>query len=259
MAIPDMEKTNNRMGFMFNKIGTSFDYWFSSLPSSSKPLLDLGAAYGVHTLHALRHGRDVIAVDCDESHLSELQERAKLLLDHERTEGRVQGALVRTLHGRLPCKEILGEGSVSGVLLSEVVHFIRPAEVQEVFDDVFSWLEPGGLFVVTAVGITRLRNAVERSGFTVRSGRTVSETLAFIEQGSDDEVLEGAPGFVISPQEYKWSHITPGWCYFLSTREVSLYAKRAGFHIERLDYINADKYPTGIAENSTVLLVAKKL
>ena len=42
----------------------------------------------------------------------------------------------------------LGDGSLSGVLAAQVLHFFDSPEAEQAFRSVFRWLEPGGKFFV---------------------------------------------------------------------------------------------------------------
>src|SRR6186997_1000039 len=64
-------ETKNRKGFTYHL--TSFGKAFvNAAAKASKPVMDIGAAYGVATLPALLTGAKVIAVDIEEKHLSSI-------------------------------------------------------------------------------------------------------------------------------------------------------------------------------------------
>lgn len=256
-----VEPTNNKKGFMFLKIGESAQYWLDSLPHSEKPLLDIGAAYGVHTIHAINAGRHVIALDCDQSHLAELRRRVESLQSNPRAEANVSlGALRGTVRATLPCSDACAADSVSGVLISEVLAFMRPGEPQVVFNDVFRWLQPGGRLVVTAASSTCLEHSVNVRGFQLANGRSLDEALQLL-RASPNVLLDAAPGFLQLNKDYKFSAQLPESLYYLSTSELELMAESAGFQVERVSYISPKKYPKLPDSNrtdETVLLVARK-
>lgn len=256
-----LEPTKNKMGFMFFKIGESADHWLESLPHSNKPLLDIGAAYGIHTIHALKNGRDVIALDCDEPHLAELRRRVSAAESHSAngTEKKM-GKLSGTIFAKLPSPDALSEGSVSGVLISEVFHFMRPGQPQHVLRDVFRWLEPGGRVVVTTASSLDLEQKLAVDGIRLANGRSLEETQRIMSKPADIQ-LDAAPGLLTFADGYKFRDKVPGFMYTLSTTEVELMAKRAGFHAERVSYISTGKYPNFSKSElvgETVLLVARK-
>lgn len=260
LALAPHEPTLNKSGFSFLQIPHEIHYWLTSLPQSRRPLLDIGAAYGVHTLHALSSPRDVIALDSHAPHLAILRARTRRLLADAAAATTPVGRLRRTVVATVPDETVLPARSVAGVWMSEMLHFLRPAVVQRVFDDVFRWLEPGGRFVTLSVSAMGLEDGVKRFGFRLRGGRALEDVLKLYAKG-DRELIDGAPGYVTFADGHPLFKSTPGFMYLLSTREVGIYARRAGFVVEKTAYVRSSKYWTENAENKgngTVLLVARK-
>lgn len=261
MAAMGLERTNNKKGFMFLRIGESASYWLNSLPHSSSPLLDLGAAYGVHTIHALKAGRDVVAVDMDEVHIAELRVRVDDYLRSPAAQnGAGPGRLVDATVATLPEPAICQEDSVAGVLVAEVLHFMKPGQLQPLFSDIYRWLEPGGRVVVTAAASQRAKVEVftSKMGYKLSNDRTVDDVDKMISTASGEELAKAAPAFMELPEASPFRANVNSHLYLMSTKEVKAFAKEAGFQIERCSYITPQKYPDKKVEGETVLLVARK-
>jgi 2-polyprenyl-3-methyl-5-hydroxy-6-metoxy-1,4-benzoquinol methylase len=68
-------KTLNGMGFMTSTLDEYSQDFARFAPSAPGPALDVGAAYGVATLEALKNGAHVIANDLDVRHLEILRDQ----------------------------------------------------------------------------------------------------------------------------------------------------------------------------------------
>ena len=261
MAAMGLERTKNKTGFMYLRIGESATHWLNSLPHSSSPLLDLGAAYGVHTLHAMKAGRDVIAVDMEQAHIDDLRVRADDYAKSSAAENSTgPGKLVRATVATLPDPSVCADESVAGVLLSEVIHFMRPGQPQVVFSDIFRWLKPGGRLVVTTAASKgpKVEEFANKAGFKLNGERSVEEAIDMISTASGPELVKAAPTFMELPQDSPMRKFVCGILYLMSTKEVETMAKEAGFKVERCRYITTGKYPDKTIKGETVLLVAKK-
>ncbi len=131
-------ETRNKKGFSYTL--TSFGKAFiNAAAKASKPVMDIGAAYGVATLPALLTGAKVIAVDIEEKHLLAISNSVN---------GPLRNQLV-TLAERFPHFELLPE-SLSAVYMSQVLPFLTGEEIEDGIRKLYDWLIPGGeAFVVT--------------------------------------------------------------------------------------------------------------
>ena len=130
--------TNNKKGFTYEL--TSFGKAFINVASkSSRPVMDIGAAYGIATLPAVLTGAKVIAVDIEDKHLDTL--RASLdtmLLPH-----------LETRKARFPDFD-MPSGSLGAVYMSQVLPFLTGKEIELGAHKIYDWLAPGGeVFVVS--------------------------------------------------------------------------------------------------------------
>lgn len=131
-------ETKNQKGFTYTL--TSFGKAFiNAAAKASKPVMDIGAAYGVATLPALLTGAKVIAVDIDDKHLSSIANSVN---------GPLCNQLV-TLKERFPHFD-LPPASISAAYMSQVLPFLTGPEVEQGIQKIYDWLVPGGeAFVVT--------------------------------------------------------------------------------------------------------------
>lgn len=130
--------TKNKKGFTYQL--TSFGKAFINFASkSTKPVMDIGAAYGVATLPALLAGAKVIAVDIEDNHLRALEESVNGPLR----------ARLHTVQKRFPDFDVPSE-SIGAVYMSQVLPFLTGDEIETGAKKIYDWLVPGGeVFVVS--------------------------------------------------------------------------------------------------------------
>jgi chorismate-pyruvate lyase/SAM-dependent methyltransferase len=131
-------ETKNRKGFTYtlSSFGKAF---INAASKSSKPVMDIGAAYGVATLPALLTGAKVIAVDIEEKHLLAIADSVDITHRNQ----------LMTLREKFPHFD-LPPHSLSAVYMSQVLPFLTGTEVENGIQKIYDWLVPGGeAFVVT--------------------------------------------------------------------------------------------------------------
>ena len=131
-------ETKNQKGFTYTL--TSFGKAFiNAAAKASKPVMDIGAAYGVATLPALLTGAKVIAVDIEEKHLLSIANSVNSPLRNQ----------LITLRERFPHFDLL-PNSLSAVYMSQVLPFLSGTEIEDGIQKIYDWLIPGGeAFVVS--------------------------------------------------------------------------------------------------------------
>jgi SAM-dependent methyltransferase len=132
--------TLNGHGFMELELNAISRRMVDSCPRLDGPVLDIGCAYGVATVAALRRGAAVVACDMDERHLRVLRHR---------TPRRHRGQL-RTVAGVLPNVDF-PPGSFAAIHCSRCLHFLLPDELRAALGKMRGWLRSGGraYFVTT--------------------------------------------------------------------------------------------------------------
>lgn len=265
----NVEKTANDRGFMFLRPLDSFHYWTSSLPYSHLPLLDLGSAYGVNTFHGMLAGRDVIAADMDPTHLKFVRKGAEVL--KRESNDRPLGRLIDTKVVTLPYSDAMQEESVSGILLSEVLHFFRPGEPEGIIKDAYKWLCPGGNLVVACASWRMFDHEVIQKFFKL-DGDHCLETMRELITAADEsasamtrEDLATIPPFYMIEKDKNVAKKRTGYTFdrnllLHSISHLNLMAKNAGFEVVKSCYISPKRYPRvpKDVDGETALLVARK-
>ncbi len=115
---------------------------FVSFSSTIKsPVLDIGAAFGLTSINALKKGATVI---CNEKEKKQLEYicHIKSITDEEKKR-------LYLKHGSI--LEIdFPNNSLGAIHISRVMHFFKPNEVELFFQKAYNWLIPNGrLFIIT--------------------------------------------------------------------------------------------------------------
>jgi len=223
---PDMPKqwveglvpTMNDKGFMFEVIDDYAKAFIEFAGSSPDDAAEIGCAYGIATIAALKGGARITACDMEPRHLEVLKSRAPEAL---------HGNL--TLHpGILPDID-LPEAHFGSLLCSRVLHFLPGDEIEQSVRNMYRWLKPGGrLFLVadTPYGIWR----------------------KFIPTWEDNKAKdERWPGMMIPPVRYlpyepSDEDVGPPVMNLLDPDLLQRTAEEAGFIVERCSYINRDDF-----------------
>jgi len=139
--------TMNDKGFMFEVLDEYADEFIAFAGASEFEAVEVGCAYGVASIAALRAGATISACDMDTRHLEVLQSRVPAaLLDR-----------LTLVTGKLPDID-LPESHFGSLLCSRVLHFLRGEDIERSVANMHRWLRPGGrLFLIadTPYGIWR--------------------------------------------------------------------------------------------------------
>src|ERR1043166_6915185 len=135
------------MGYMSSVLDPVSSAFIDFAAKSSYLSLEIGAAYGVATIEALKKGATVIANDLDERHLKILKER---------TPAKFRSRL-KVQIGRFPNELRIEDNSLGGILISRVCHFLSAAEIESGFERMFQWLRSNGrVFVIAETSVQNL-------------------------------------------------------------------------------------------------------
>ncbi len=134
------DATKNSRGFMhpLSQISKEFIKFSSQI---SKPVIDIGCAYGIAVIPALQRGASVIACDIEQEHLNILIGDAKKL--------NVASKLT-TQTGKFPQDFNFEENSISAVLTSHLLAFLNGQEIELGLQKIYKWLTPGGKLFILA-------------------------------------------------------------------------------------------------------------
>ncbi len=132
--------TLNKTGYMTSDQCNLSLKFIEDAGKATLPVLDIGAAYGITTLPALKLGAQVIANDIDTRHLLLLREQALPKFWERLTLNRYQ----------FPQFTNFPNESLDIILINRVSHFLTPDEMEETLQKAFKWLTPGGrLYIIT--------------------------------------------------------------------------------------------------------------
>jgi SAM-dependent methyltransferase len=137
--IPGLIPCLNGRGFMekdLNGISTRFVDESAKMEGIS---LDVGCAYGIATLAALKGGSEVVACDMDQAHLNILLKETP-----ENDKPRLT-----TKKGTLPGVDFKNQSFVA-IHCSRCLHFLVPEELKLTLEKMYNWLQPGGkIYLIT--------------------------------------------------------------------------------------------------------------
>jgi SAM-dependent methyltransferase len=194
-----------------NQITLAFLEFIASQDVPSPVVLDIGCAFGVATLPALAAGATVVAMDLDPGHLKVVREQAA---------AQGFGGRLETVVGRYP--DDLKVENLYAIHSSNVLHFLRGAEIERGAVRMFESLRPGGKTFIQ-VG-------------TIFAGHIKSLVPVF-----DENERRGRkwPGEVDNAREYvlpEFRSLIPDQMNFLSGPPLVDVYERAGFRIDKAWY-----------------------
>lgn len=210
--------TDNAMGVMTKEPSPAGLEFIRLAPAARLPLLEIGAAYGNATLPALQAGGTVIANDLS---ASELQILARSVPE----ENRKRLVLVPA---RFPQELHLGDGSLSAVLCSQVLHFFDGPTAELAFQKVCRWLEPGGVFLVVVMTPSLSYYSGLRAEYELRAARGDRWPGIF------------DPRTVATPD---WKDRLPPMVHLFEKDILRRCAEESGFEVETLDYFCFSHFP----------------
>jgi len=137
--IPGLIPCLNGRGFMekdLNGISTKFVAESEKMEGIS---LDVGCAYGIATLAALKGGSEVVACDMDQAHLDIVLKETP-----EKDKPRLT-----TKKGTLPGIDFKDQSFIA-IHCSRCLHFLVPEELKLTLEKMYNWLQPGGkIYLIT--------------------------------------------------------------------------------------------------------------
>jgi len=210
--------TDNAMGVMTRELSPAAEGFVALAAHATRPLLEIGAAYGNATIPALRAGATVIANDLSASELGVL---AASVPEADR-------ARLVPMPARFPDEVRLGEASLSGVLAAQVLHFFDGATVERAFRDVHRWLAPGGKFFVLVMTPSLSYYRALRPEYEARAARGERWPGIF------------DPRPVATPD---WRDHLPPMVHLFERDVLQRCAVEAGFEVETLEYFCFRNFP----------------
>ncbi len=239
--------TKNQMGWaseQLNDVSLAFvDFCRTGFCShEDSAALDIGSAFGVATMAALRVGAWVVANDLDEVHLAELRRR----VENEPQLGPPALERLRVRLARFPRDVWFSDGTLGAVHASNVFHFLTGNQIERGMRWIAGWLRPGGkLFIhATTPYQTAFRSFIPEYERRLASG-------------------EKWPGWIPKLSEWsmhkKFSQM-PRSVHLLDDRILSREALAVGLEIERVWLYCRSDHPVSlrIDGRENVGLIARK-
>lgn len=126
--------TLNKTGYMVTVLDPISEAWTIFAAKAPGPALEIGAAYGVASIAALKNGAPVIANDLSTEHLNVLKDQAPSdLLDR-----------LTLLPGKFPDDLSIQPNSIGALLICRVMHFFWPEQIERAAEKIYALLAPGG-------------------------------------------------------------------------------------------------------------------
>src|SRR5262245_38609234 len=210
--------TDNAMGIMTEEPSPAAEAFIELAGRAGRPLLEIGAAFGNATLPALRAGGTVIANDLSASELGVLASAAS-------AEDRKRLVL---MPARFPEEIRLADGSLSGVLAAQVLHFFEGPTVELAFHSVRRWLEPGGAFFVVVMTPSLSFYSNLRPEYEKRA------------RGGERWPGMFDPRTVATPD---WKERLPPMVHLFEKDVLRRCAEEAGFTVDTLEYFCFHHFP----------------
>jgi len=228
-------KTLNSMGYMSAGLDHFSKAFVDFSPKAPGRCLDIGAAYGVATLAALRNGATVVANDIDERHLKILQDQTPTALKER----------LILMPGDFPDKIDFPQGSLGAVLICRVMHFFDGPKIERAADKIMRWLAVGGkVFVVSETPFL----GTARAFFPTYEARV--------------KAGDPWPGIVenVGAHDPKRAGILPQLMHLLDEPTLRRVFSKAGFIIERAELFARPDYALDIQLDGreSVGLIARK-
>ena len=242
--------TLNHKGFQMATTSPLLEDWIKSYDGEN-PLLDVGCAYGINTYEALNLDIPVLALDMDRRHLQILEENVPPSKSH----------LLSSIVGTLPCDIPIPAGSISGILLAEVLHFLTGDEMKPALKTLFDTLAPGGRLFITTLAIHYFDD-VEKS--------IVDELYGKIEHGEEWPGVVPINSYILSKMAaaaekyggtFRYGSTgQPVFMHYTDIHQVTDAVHSAGFEIEKAVEGLHPGYPanSGVNIHANNQIIARK-
>ena len=211
-------KTQNAMGVMFKELSPAAETFVQYAKIAKFPLLDIGAAYGATAIPALENGAEVIACDLCEEHLSILRQSTDPKWINK----------LKTLAKKFPDELNFKKESLSGILISNVLHFMDGQSITNGLNKCWNWLQYDGKLFITVM--------TPHLSFYYQ---LISEYEKRAREGDEWPGIFN-PKLVASD---KWSDNLPDFVHLFEIDTIKNIVEKAGFTIDSIDYFCYKNYP----------------
>ena len=240
---------SNRRGYAFQTINPLLDYWLESW-NKSHPLLDIGCGDCTNARQAFEAGITVYATESEQECVKTLAEAYK---DNK-------SICFHYLH--FPDHVPFEDNSFSGILCSEVLHFLDHWEIIASVWELYRLLIPGGRVVITCVsedievlqafGLKQMK--IEQRQKSPMRLDAIHNILDFLKKAVELDGSELAQEIYESHKVTLKSHVN---CF--NPNQLAVVFRQLGFEIEVLTTGPAPHYVLWVhGDHDQVRLVARK-
>jgi len=215
------ELTSNLRGYMhpLNDIGQDFVDFAKDAPGL---VVDMGAAFGVATIPILKKHIPVLACDMERAHLDELNNRTSPSLR----------SYLKLQKGYFPKDFNFEEKSIGAILLSHILHFLSPIELEEAFDKLALWLAPQGKLFIACYSpyLANMKDYLPL--YEARLAKGIRWPYWRLNNAHDYFSINGS---------HFENHEIPPTLNYLDLPLLTQALKSRGFSIEKAEYLDPDK------------------
>lgn len=141
--VRDEIPTLNQYGYMKSELEFFSASFVNAAKKATKPVMEIGPAYGWLTHQALKVGAKVVSVDICKEHLECLVKSAPSeFLDN-----------LYIYHGAFSEEVFFEKNSFDSIMASRILHFLDGPALEKGLDKIYNWLIPGGKFIATNCSI----------------------------------------------------------------------------------------------------------
>lgn len=228
-------RTENAMGFMTLELSPAAKQFVADAAKAKQPMLDIGSAYGSAVFPALENGATVIACDMSNVHLNFISDN---------TPAGLKSHLILK-HATFPKDLDFEAQSLSGILMSQILHFLDGETLELGLHKCFQWLEKGGRIYIVVI--------------TPFLSRYILFLDEFNERLAQGESWPGAmnPRLVVK-EDHK--NQLPEFIQLFNTDIIQRVVEKCGFKIEKNEYFCFSNIPEEHRNNGKefISLVARK-
>lgn len=211
--------TLNHMGYMTTSLDKYSEEFVQYAADIADPVLEIGAAYGIATLAALRAGATVIANDIEPRHLKILEQKVSNDLRSH----------LKICPGKFPEELDFDKNSLGGVLICNVLHFFEGETIVLAISKLYDWVKPQGkIFIVADTPYNKL----------------IEKAIPIYEEREKNG--SEWPGLMRNIKDYlspEYVSISPDFMHFLTPRILTNILSKVGFKIEKAALFARTNYP----------------